>query len=335
MRKKSFIFKIIIAVILVISLIFMAGCSKAVATVNDMKVTQQEVDEYIDFVLSQYSGDVETLTEENMNELEVNVIDSILVTKLMQQYAGENNLTVTQEEVDQRLSSMASSFDDEEGFNAYLEENNIDRDIFERELKNQLLTNKIYSEVTVGIYVTEEQVRDYYDENVETMFTTPEMVRVSHIVTLFPWIKDESIEESEQGKKEAKDKIEYVKEQLDNGADFAEMAIEYSEDEASSEAGGDLGFVSKDQLVGEFADAAFDLEKNETSDIVETTYGYHLIMLVDRSEEEVQDFEDVKDDISAALTEEYKNTKWEEFILALIDDADIEYLTDIEGTLND
>ena len=328
------IFKLIIAVILVFSLLFMAACSETVATINEIPVTQAEVDEYVNFVLSQDPEGGEYLTDEEIKELEINIVDSLLVVKLLDQYAGENNITVPQEEVDLQMTSIIAQYENESAFESDLKEKGVDRKFLEGEIKNQLLRSKIYTEATIEVIVTDEQVRQYYDENLDAQFTTPERIRVSHILSIFPWVEDDSIEETEQAKKDAREKLEFVQEQLEKGAEFGDMAREYSDDTASSVDGGDLGFITKGQMVEEFEDAAFSLDVNETSSIIESQFGYHLIKVFDREEAGVQEFEEVKDDISAYLSELNKLQKWEEFIMALIEDADISYLSGNEGTLN-
>jgi parvulin-like peptidyl-prolyl isomerase len=315
-------------------MIFMAACSQAVASINGIEVTQEEVDEYVNFILSQDPEGGQYLTEEDMKELEINIIDSLLVVKLLEQYAENNNITATQEEIDLQMGSIISSYESESAFEADLKEKGVKRSFLEKELKNQILRNKIYTEATMEVIVTEEQSKKYYDENIDTQFTSPERIRVSHILSIFPWIQDDSIEENEQGRKEARDKIEFVQEQLENGAEFGDMAREYSDDTSNSADGGDLGFITRGQMVEAFEEAAFALDIDEVSGIVETEFGYHLIKVFDREEGGIQPFEDVKDDISTYLAEMGKMEKWEEFIMSLIDDAEIIYLTDSEGTLN-
>jgi peptidyl-prolyl cis-trans isomerase C len=332
--KRNFLLKIIIASVLALSMVFAAACSQPVAAINGIEVKQEEVDEYINFILSQDPEGGEFLTEEDMLELEINIIDSLLVVKLLEQYAEDNNISVDQEEIDLQMDSIISSYGGEDIFEADLKAKNVDRDFLEKEIKNQILRNKIYTEATMEAIVTEEQAREYYDQNLEMQFTTPERIRASHILSIFPWRNDEGIEETEQAKSEARDKLEFVQEQLENGAEFGDMAREYSDDTGTSADGGDLGFITRGQMVPAFEEAAFALEVGEVSGIVETEFGYHLIKVFDRQEEGMQGFEDVKDDITTYLAELNKMQKWEEFIMTLIQDADIAYYTDNEGTLN-
>lgn len=327
-------FRIIILIILVFSLMFTAACSRAVATINDIPVRQNEVDEYINFIISQDPEAGAELTDEELKELEINIIDSLLVVKLLEQYAETNGISASSEEIDIQMDAIIASYDSESAFENDLKEKNVSRSFLENEIKSQILRNKIYTEATVEVIVTEEQVKEYYDENLDTQFTTPERIRVSHIISIFPWVEDESVEENEQAKEDARGKIEFVLEQLENGAEFGDMAREYSDEVATSADGGDLGFITRGQMVEEFEEAAFLLKVGEVSGIVETRFGYHIIKVLDREEAGIQEFEEVRESISSYLSDLYKLEKWEEFIMDLIEDADIAYLTETEGTLN-
>jgi hypothetical protein len=87
-------------------------------------------------------------------------------------------------------------------------------------------------------------------------------------------------------------------------------------------------------MVEEFEKTAFSLEVGEVSGIIETQFGYHILKVFDREEGRIQEYDEVKDDLSVYLSELKKAEKWEEFIMELIDNAEIEYLSEVEGTLN-
>lgn len=329
------ILKIIVVAVLAVSIVFTAGCSATVATINGVAVKQDEVEAYVNFLLIQDPEASANLTNEERIDLEKNIMDSLLVVKLLEQYAANNNIVVSQEEIDMQIDGVISSYASESEFESDLKNKNVDRKFLEYELQNQILRNKIYSEATVEVIVTGEQIEEYYDENREAMFKIPSRIRVSHILSMFPWIEDKAIEENDKDREKAKDEIEFVAEQLENGAEFGDMAREYSDDSATSTDGGDLGFITEGQMVEEFETAAFSLEVGETSDIVETMFGYHIIKVFDKEEGTIQGFEEVKENISVYLTNQKKVEKWEEFIKKLIEDADIQYLTENKGNLND
>jgi foldase protein PrsA len=329
------VMKFIVLTGLAAVIILMSGCSKTVAVVNDIPIRQDEVDAYVNFLIVQSTEAGEDISEEELEEIEVNIIDSLIVVKILEEYAGKNNIAVSKEDVDTQMQAIINSYEDESEFEKDLKSMNIDREFLEYELMNQVLRSKIYTEVTSGVIVTEEQVEQYYEENKDSLFTIPERVRISHILSAFPWTTDDSIEKNEQDKGKAREKIEYVARQLESGAEFGDMAREYSDDTSTGTDGGDLGFITRGQMVEEFEDTAFSLEIGEVSSIIETSYGYHILKVFDRQEETAQGFEEVKGDISTYLISTYKAEKWEEFIVELIEDAEIEYLKEPGGELNE
>lgn len=98
-------------------------------------------------------------------------------------------------------------------------------------------------------------------------------VRASHILLMY---KGSARSTATRSKDEAKQQIDGLKKEVDGGADFAELAREHS-DCPSGKDGGDLGTFGRGQMVKPFEDTAFGLGVGETSDVVETDFGYHLI----------------------------------------------------------
>lgn len=336
MRKRLLkqVMVVCIITVLAISTIFISGCSTTVATVNGIAIKQSEVDAYISFILVQDPEGTANLSEEERADLEVNIIDSLLVVKLLEQYAEENGIAATQGEIDEQMNAIVASYPSEGDFESDLKEKDIDREFLEYELTSQILRTKIYTDVTASIITTDELTKEYYDENRETLFAIPSRVRVSHILSIFPWVEDTSLEENDKARENTKEKIEFVEKQLENGAEFGDIAREYSDDTATSGDGGDLGFITEGQMVEEFEKTAFLLKAGEVSGIIETQFGYHILKVFDREEERIQKYDEVKDGLSVYLSELKKAEKWEEFIMELIDNAEIEYLSEVDGTLN-
>jgi peptidyl-prolyl cis-trans isomerase C len=135
----------------------------------------------------------------------------------------------------------------------------------------------VESEIAQNVIVLEEESRQYYDDHPE-YFSQPEQVRASHILIV---VEDWSVLSQ---KEEALRKIKEIQQKLDAGGDFGTLAREFSEGPSSTQSG-DLGFFGRGQMVKPFEYAAFDLQPGEMSDVVETTYGFHLILCTDRRDE--------------------------------------------------
>ncbi len=129
-----------------------------------------------------------------------------------------------------------------------------------------------------------------YNNSIE-QYTTPEQVRASHIL-----LKTE-------GKDDAavKAKAEEVLKQAKAGADFAELAKKNSEDEQSAKNGGDLDYFGRGRMVPEFDQAVFAMQPNQTSDLVKTQYGYHIIKLVDKKVATTKPLAEVRQQITDQL----------------------------------
>ncbi len=141
--------------------------------------------------------------------------------------------------------------------------------------------------------VPSTEIERTYNANIE-QYSTPEQVRASHIL-----LKTE-------GKDDAtvKAKAEDVLKQARAGADFAELAKKFSEDEASQKNGGDLDYFGRGRMVAEFDQAAFTLDPGKISDLVKTQYGYHIIKVVDKRAAITRPLADVRQQIQDQLAYE-------------------------------
>ena len=138
--------------------------------------------------------------------------------------------------------------------------------------------------------VTPTEVQSYYNGNI-TQYQTPEQVRASHIL-LNTAGKDEAAV-----RKQAEDILQQVK----AGADFAELAKKYSEDEGSKPNGGDLDYFSRGRMVPEFEAAAFALEVGQVSDIVKSQFGFHIIKVTDKKPAVTRSLDEVRPQIEEQL----------------------------------
>ena len=131
--------------------------------------------------------------------------------------------------------------------------------------------------------VSAEDIQRSYEDN-KQQYSTPEQVRASHILLKTAEKDDGTV------KKQAEDLLAKVK----AGADFAKLATEYSEDDASKVKGGDLDFFPKGQMVPEFDKVAFSLKPGEISDLVKSQYGYHIIKVTDKKAATTKTLDEVR-----------------------------------------
>lgn len=206
-----------------------AGCSKTVVRVDGIEIKQKEVDTYINFYKKQSTSSELTGDEEELKNLEASIIDSLIVTKLLEKYAEENNITVNSEEVDKQIKLIIDSYSSEEDFKKGLKDMDIDRKFLENYFRSLTLGSKIFEVVTADVIVTGQEIKQYYDDNKKALFVVPAN---------------------------------------------------------------------------------------------------------DSQEEYIQKFDEVEESINAYLLNLHKMEKWEDFIFLLIEEVNIEYFKDVEGTLN-
>ena len=140
------------------------------------------------------------------------------------------------------------------------------------------------------LIISPDASEDFYNANID-QYTTPGRVRASHIL-LGLGDKDEET---------VRQQAEAILAQAKAGADFAELARQYSEDEGTAELGGDLDFFGRGQMVPEFEAAAFEMEPGTVSDLVQTAYGFHIIKVVEKVEEVIRPLDEVTELIANQL----------------------------------
>jgi peptidyl-prolyl cis-trans isomerase D len=145
-------------------------------------------------------------------------------------------------------------------------------------------------ELLAGVTVPEADIRAAYDRDAQTRYTTQEQRHAAHILFKVP--ADASPEATAKIQAKAQDVLRQVR----AGSDFTALAKKYSEDSTAA-AGGDLGFFGHGQMTTEFEQAAFSLPAGQTSDLVRTTYGFHIIKVLDTRAASSTPFEAVHDRI--------------------------------------
>jgi foldase protein PrsA len=208
--------------------------------------------------------------EEFYEELKDRYGDLVLEEMITFDVLNEN-YTVDEEEIDKEIDLAKEQLGDQ--FEMFLEQQGIKDESAMREMIHlSLLQEAVAAE---DIEITDEELREAYERKIYE-------IDAQHILV-----------EEEQTAWE-------VKEKIDEGEDFDELAKDYSTDSSNADDGGWLGYFSAGSMVPEFEDAAFAMEPGEISDPVETSYGYHIIKVNDKREIEdldIGEFEDMKDEL--------------------------------------
>ncbi|MGI9104225.1 MAG: peptidylprolyl isomerase [Terriglobales bacterium] len=150
--------------------------------------------------------------------------------------------------------------------------------------------------------VTPQELQQYYNQHRDE-YRVPEQVNVRHILIKTPAPGPDG-KVDENAVKAAREKADSILKQVQGGGNFAELAKKYSEDPGSKDNGGSLGWIQHGQTLPEFEQTAFSLAKGQTSGIVRSTFGFHIIHLDDKQEAHVKPLDEVKAQIEPVIAAE-------------------------------
>ncbi|MBI5810088.1 MAG: peptidylprolyl isomerase, partial [Deltaproteobacteria bacterium] len=159
-----------------------------------------------------------------------------------------------------------------------------------------------FKEFSRGVKVTDDGVKAYYGLNKGRFYAPPQALARHILIT-----PDGADADREKAKNDARAKAEEILRRVKSGESFASLAKKYSKDTVSAEAGGGLGWFPRGVMVREFEDAVFSLKKGEVSGIVETQFGFHIILLEDKREAREQPLEEVEAGIRETLAKDKGN----------------------------
>lgn len=218
-------------------------------------------------------------------DMKCKILESLIVNKLLVAKAEIDSVVVEKSMVDDQLDRRMQYFIEQIGSEKKLEEYygktiNSLKDDLRKQVKEQMLVQKMQDNITSKVKVTPSDVKKFYNSiPVDSLPYFSTEVEVGQIVKL-PLIDKEQ-------KTSARRQLESIKEKILAGADFCAFAKEYSEDPGSAPACGELGFFKKGNLVPEYEAAAYKLKPGELSVIIESEYGFHLIQLIERRANEI------------------------------------------------
>ncbi|MDP8214553.1 MAG: peptidylprolyl isomerase [Candidatus Euphemobacter frigidus] len=298
-----------------------------VADVNGTVVTGAMLNQQIAAMRQQYAMRV---PPEQMSRLQPmlrqQAVASLVNQELLFQKAEREEIEPDKEKVDEEIEKIAARFPSREQFEQQLARAGVTDEALRRDiarnLKIQLLIDKQLPPKE-ELEASEEEVEKFYNENPRN-FEQPEQVGASHILIKF------SPEDTTEQKEEKRRKLAEIEKQIDEGADFAELARENSQDIGSAEKGGELGYFPRGRMIKPFEETAFAMGTGEVSEIVETQFGYHLIKVTGRKEAGVIPLEEVEEEITSFLTSQKRQQIIDEYLQKLRSDARIEYGEDFK-----
>lgn len=311
---------IVLTLVMMVSVL--AGCSskkteEAVLTINDTKIMANEVNLYLRQIESIYEQnfgpsiwDMEVDGKTLAEQAKDGVKDTVIRMNILLDKAKTMNIAPTAEE-QTTLDTQAKTFF--EGLDpAVVKANGFTQELVNKVFLCDYVSNKIFEKETANTVIDDTKLQeslaadaDYVKITTIGVDTYKQKVRAQHI--LIKTIDDANQPLSDEKIAEAKATAEKVLEMAKSGTDFAALVTQYSQDTGSVEAGGEYTF-GRGEMVTEFEDTAFSMKVGEISEIVETTYGYHIIKLNEIIAPTAEDVQTAKDELTT-IEDKYKNNQ--------------------------
>ena len=222
----------------------------------------------------------------NTENLRCNIIDELLLQNFLVHHAKiDSTIEIVQDDIDAEINNRISFFEKQLGSLEKVE-SYFNRSISSMEdelmliVKDQFYSQKKQSKIINDVKITPNEVKDFYNKLItDDIPTVPTKVELSQLVIL-PRI-------SKEKEQIIKDKLNSFRKRIYDGEDFKVLATLYSDDPGSASSGGELGFMSRGDLVPEFERAAFKLKKDEISEVVQSKFGFHIIQMIERRGEQI------------------------------------------------
>ncbi|HEY9508269.1 MAG TPA: peptidylprolyl isomerase [Verrucomicrobiae bacterium] len=293
-----------------------------VAKAKGVSISRSQLDEAMVSIKTGAAARGQNIPPAQMPMIERSVLDRLIQVQVLNAKATEADKTAGKEATDKRIEELKKQAGSDETFAARL----TSLGLTEAELKSKMSEEMIAENVLkreLKVDVSDEDVKKFYDEN-PGKFEKPEMVKAAHVLIGTKDMTtgtDLSDEQKAAKKKIAEDVLKRAK----AGEDFAKLAKEYSDDPGSKDKGGEYTFP-RGQMMPAFEAAAFSLNTNQISDIVETPYGYHIIKLYEKIPAKKIELSEVKEDIKEYLGNQQVQKQLPDFMAKLEKEADVQIL---------
>jgi parvulin-like peptidyl-prolyl isomerase len=278
-----------------------------VARVAGEPITEKQVLTAISLVARQKPLPPDRLKDRN-TLLFKDALDSLITVAILKGEVKQRNIAVDPAKVDQQMQQISKQFPSREEFLKAMEGQGVTeaqlRNSIEDRMNLQLLMDQAAGNVPPA---TEEEIAAFYAENAGR-FTTPEQVRASHILLTV------DAKSTPEQKAEIKKKLEGIRAEIESKAiTFDAAAAKYSLDPSNATKGGDLGLFPRGRMVKPFEDAAFAATPGTVSSVIESPFGYHILLVTERKPAGKQSLEEAKPSIRQFLHQLAKQKAFQKY----------------------
>ncbi|MDZ4655732.1 MAG: peptidylprolyl isomerase [Coriobacteriia bacterium] len=291
-------------------LVATACSSDDLARVNSEVITRAEFDAVLEMAKSQNPTAFEGSEDSTLViEYKRSLLDTLIENELVRQAAEQEGVEIAEADIDAQIEAIVTGFPDEDTFNDALASADMTMDDLRDNVRDQLLYESLYDKVAPEVDVTDDRIAEHYEEN-KDLFVIGDESQLSHIL----FATDD------------KATAEQILAEIKADGDFAALAKEHSIDPGSGANGGDLGWSSTDMYVPEFKEAADALAVGAVSDLVESDFGWHIILKVDEKVGGQQTLEEVSASINSTLAQQGRSEAFIAYMDKFRADSDIEIL---------
>ena len=294
-----------------------------VATVDGVNITEGEVKKQLDLFVAQMGAGVPAdRLAAALPRVRERIVAELIDKTILLGAVEKEGIALSDEEYESTVQELLAELPPGVTIKEFFEKTGMTQNDLREQMK---LRKLLLAKADAAGKPTDEEVRAFYDEHKDAM-AADASVTASHILVAV------SPDDDDDAKAAKRAKIEDLRQQILDGADFAELAKANSDCPSKAD-GGNLGTFGKGQMVAPFEDACFSQEIGTVGDVVETTFGYHLILVSDRQDARTYDFDDVidsesgvtvKDRIAMMLEGERQQTAVEAYVEELQNNAVVE-----------
>lgn len=289
---------------------------EVVAKVNGVDIPRIHVRRALNTLVRQHKAMGRSFSiDQEKSEAKV-LIQNEIDRELLLQKSKDLGIHVSPEQLEEGLQRVKSTFGSEKRFQNMLTRQQTTLDQYKIELKTDIVIERfILQKIEPQARLEPNEAKEFYEKN-KDRFRTSDTVKASVIL-----IKIDP-EGDAKASKAAHKKIQSIRAQINDGADFADLARKLSQDSVAAR-GGDLGYFTKERMFAPFSDRAFKMKPGELSEVFQTQYGYQILKMTGKKPGGLNSFEKVEDRVKNIL----RNRKIKEITRAyaktLRKDADV------------
>ncbi len=318
-----------------------------VARVNSTAISKANFDQEVERTLARFKGPTGQIPPQLESRIKDSTLKRMIDDALIRDKAKQLGVGITPDEMTTKFNEHKSRFGSDQEFRDFLTRSKSTEEQVKSSLEMQMLRERVLEKMATAPTVTDEEIEKYFTEHKDN-FKEQEQVRARHVLARIeappaaqptppapgaapapapaPADNKKALEEA---KKKARAKIEAAQKKLKSGAKFEDVAKEMSDDVTKNN-GGDLGFFARGRMVPPFEETAFKLKPGDTSGIVETSFGFHIIKVEEHKEARERPLEEVKESIRASLLARKRSDLRRDVLKKIKDEAKIEEFVKFE-----